>query len=228
MNPPRYLVVSWGKLLNPLEYKLDASWIINSLPQDGRSINFVRNRALAWDNADHLIFLDGAIPTPGFFETLRAEYESAVLRYAEPVWLSPRYLPVIQDTTLGMQFAEANGVSTDTHGFVSAPPFSLAVTENGAELRCFMTSFEAFRALAPFDEEYQTSTWANIDLGLKVLLKGHKSLLSWTACVCAHSHIPDPDRESIDHERFRSYWGDEGYKRHETGQIWQDLRKAKR
>lgn len=212
-----------------------AGWI--SIPaHDGKPPNFARNYGIRFlENQDyrdveHVIYVDDVDLCVGFFDALVQEYEHAIKTFDAPVWMSPRYLPRFTSAEDGMRFAKEYGICTDEQGFRSAPPFSTPVTNNGHRLSTFITSREAMRAVMPFDEEYRTNTWADIDLGLDVLSNGHYNVLSWDACV-VESFVDTVDmvneiRKNAGHdiEYFRSTWGQESYEAFGDGTIWKDLR----
>lgn len=184
-------------------------------------------RGLARGGPEHLIVLRTAPwPRPGFFKALAAEYAAMVQAAESSVWLSPRFLPCIPDVSLAMQFAEANGISTDKTGFISGPPFSRPITADGHALSSFMTSRIALaEALEGDDSNYVGEGISAIDLGLRALMRGHRNLLSWTACLTQAEAVND-EKEFLgaDEKEFLRVWGPEIVAKWRSGEIWKELR----
>lgn len=177
--------------------------------------------------SEHLVVLrTGPWPRHGFFKAIAAEYAAMIQEAESPVWLSPRFLPGIPNTVDAMKFAEANGISTDETGFISDAPFSRPITADGHALSSFMTSRTALaEALAGDDSNYVGEGISAIDLGLRALMRGHRNLLSWTACVVQAEAVND-EKEFLgaDEKEFLRVWGPEIVAKWRSGEIWKELR----
>jgi hypothetical protein len=173
---------------------------------------------------EHFIFLCGdSRPTPGFFLALVTEYFHVLEAATTHVWLSPRILPRLTDPIIGSMFAAKAGIATDENGFISSPPLSNPITADGHALQTFMTSRAALsEALEGDDSTYLGHSTPAIDLGLRALMRGHRNLCSWTACIEHDSHDIETEH---DVREFLRVWGPDVVEKWKSGRIWRELRR---